>query len=289
VKTKILLLGIGLSLAVHAANYAPNVIYGADNRQDIYKVSDPYIQDLSESIVALFESKYLSYNEDSKSYQILGSTYGEEFHLCQSERFYSQPSAAFCSGFLIAPNQVLTAGHCITNESDCAQTKLVFGYSIPQEDQIPQYISAKNIFECHQIIARSTKEEGLDFTLIELNRTVKNRSPLAVDQSQSAVRVGKKLSVLGHPSGLPMKYADNAKVRKNDINMPYFTANLDIAGGNSGSPVFDTDGLLVLGIVSSGEKDFVSLGDCNVQKQCTNASCSGEVVTRISSIMTALR
>jgi V8-like Glu-specific endopeptidase len=60
---------------------------------------------------------------------------------------------------------------------------------------------------------------------------------------------------MGHPSGLPMKYADGAKVFGNFDN--YFSTNLDTFGGNSGSPVFNAKTNEVVGILVRGDIDYI--------------------------------
>ena len=60
---------------------------------------------------------------------------------------------------------------------------------------------------------------------------------------------------MGHPSGLPLKYADGARVFETEND--YFSTNLDTFGGNSGSPVFNADTLEVEGILVRGDTDYV--------------------------------
>ena len=60
--------------------------------------------------------------------------------------------------------------------------------------------------------------------------------------------------MLGHPSGLPMKYTGGAKAFEIEDN--YFTTNLDSFGGNSGSPVFNAKTLEVEGILVRGDVDY---------------------------------
>jgi V8-like Glu-specific endopeptidase len=61
--------------------------------------------------------------------------------------------------------------------------------------------------------------------------------------------------VLGHPAGLPLKYAPGSWV--SDVEESYFTTDLDIYSGNSGSPVFDSETHQVIGMVVRGDnRDF---------------------------------
>jgi V8-like Glu-specific endopeptidase len=78
---------------------------------------------------------------------------------------------------------------------------------------------------------------------------------------------------------LPLKVAENAFVRDNS-NSSYMTCNLDTYGGNSGSPVFNSETHEVEGILVRGETDFEPSGNCNVSLVCPTTGCRGEDVTR---------
>jgi secreted trypsin-like serine protease len=41
-------------------------------------------------------------------------------------QFASQKVAGFCSGTLIAPNVIATAGHCVTSQLECSVTAVIF-------------------------------------------------------------------------------------------------------------------------------------------------------------------
>ena len=84
---------------------------------------------------------------------------------------------------------------------------------------------------------------------------------------------------MGHPSGLPLKFANGAQV-KDTSNASYFVANLDTYGGNSGSPVFNEDDGTVEGILVRGDTDFVRDNGCFISNVCPTTGCRGEDVTR---------
>ena len=64
-----------------------------------------------------------------------------------------------------------------------------------------------------------------------------------------------------------------------------FTANLDTYGGNSGSPVFNSETHEVEGILVRGDTDFVPLGKCMVSAVCPTNGCIGEDCTRVSEFL----
>ena len=63
----------------------------------------------------------------------------------------------------------------------------------------------------------------------------------------------------------------------------FFVANLDTYGGNSGSPVFNSDTHEVEGILVRGEADFVQQGNCQVSL-FARLQGAGEDCTRTTEI-----
>jgi V8-like Glu-specific endopeptidase len=203
--------------------------------------------------------------------------------ICAKERFSKQIAAANCSGFLVAPNVLVTAGHCIKNEVDCASYKWVFDYKVDNADQGAIIVPTSSVYACKKIIARTldsiTKD---DYAVIQLDRAT-DRRPLTFRKS-GKVATGDQLVVIGHPSGLPTKIADGAHVRS--LSTKFFVANLDTYGGNSGSAVFNVQTSEVEGILVRGENDYVydSADGCQVSNRCAANACRGEDVTYITNV-----
>ncbi|RME15341.1 MAG: hypothetical protein D6797_06750 [Bdellovibrio sp.] len=262
--------------------YNPDVIYGEDNRKDFYEVQNPLLQQLSLSTVALVSSYDMT--DVGDSYLLNGTPFGQAYDLCPSEPFLTQPTTAFCSGFLVAPNIVVSAGHCISNEQDCRNSYFVFDYAVYKKGEFPGRVSKSKVFQCKKIIHTQVADNGSDFSVIELDRAVTDRTPLKLRQQDEAHK-GDPLVVMGHPSGLPLKIADGAKVR--DVKSTYLVANLDTYGGNSGSAVINTKTLEVEGILVRGEMDFIYDGikGCQRSKRCPDTGCRGEDVTKISEVL----
>lgn len=275
------------------------VIYGDDDRIDPYLVTDQRLLNLTKSTVALVDrsdigliSSYF-YNENSNpsptptqrprdSYNLKTEIFGQAMGLCKSERYYSQPTGAFCSGSLIAPNLILTAGHCITSQNACNTTSFIFGFAMKSETDAKTTFNSEDIVHCKKIISREQDGDGADYAVIEIDRAVTHIQPLKMGDN-SKLKVGTPLVVIGHPSGLPVKISGGSAVRSlMGSDTGYFTANLDTYGGNSGSAVFNLDTGEIEGVLVRGENDFIRQGNCRVSNVCTNDGCRGEDVTKIS-------
>ena len=136
--------------------------------------------------------------------------------ICPTSRFAKQISASSCTGFLVSPTLLVTAGHCMRNSFQCDNFKWVFDFSLKEEGDDAEFmIPSSSVFTCKRIVETvldfSTKN---DYAVIELDRPVVDRSPLSFRRS-GKVEDSASVFVTGHPSGLPMKIADGAWVRKN--------------------------------------------------------------------------
>lgn len=253
------------------------VIYGDDDRLDLYDVNDKGLLELADSTVALIQSSRIKVKSDGTA-DIALSSYKNNYNLCSTEPFINQKTAAFCSGSLVGKDIVITAGHCIRNQSSCSDTKMVFGFGIKQSDGVtPSNVSANEVYGCKEIIRR-VQSGDTDYSVVRLDRSVTNHKTLKINRG-AVVPNGTSLTVIGHPSGLPTKVASAGLVRSS--NSIYYVTSLDTYGGNSGSAVFNTATKEIVGILVRGETDFVSNGSCKVSNRCKQDGCRGEDVTRI--------
>jgi V8-like Glu-specific endopeptidase len=264
------------------ANASDKVVYGVDNRVDLFQTEVPLFYELAHSTAAMIRTSDLT--ENGETVTISGNTL-ESRGICPTARFAKQLTAASCSGFLVGPNLLVTAGHCITSQSDCNSFSWVFDYNISEDGEKIEYsVPSSSVYKCSKIIQQDLSRSTMnDFALIQLDREVNDRTPLEY-RKEGQVELEDSLVVIGHPSGLPTKIADGAWVRTND-NPYYFVTNLDTFGGNSGSAVFNTETGVVEGILVRGERDYEwdSRG-CRVPKVCDENECRGEDVTRITVI-----
>ncbi|MBI5240733.1 MAG: trypsin-like peptidase domain-containing protein [Elusimicrobia bacterium] len=264
----------------------PKVIYGDDNRVDLYQVKDKKILKLADSTLALFEGAGISVDPATQVATLPTESYGQGMSLCKEEPFYDQVNGAFCSGSLVAPNVIMTAGHCVKSQDACTGTKFVFGFAVKKEGQMPTTVPASEVYSCSQLLGREQVGTGADWALVKLDRPVKGHTPLVLNKKSEPANKT-PLFVIGHPAGLPTKVAGGATVRDASPK-GYFVANLDTYGGNSGSAVFNAYTGLVEGILVRGENDYVWQGSCRVSQKCPADGCRGEDVTEVGAVLATL-
>lgn len=281
------------SYASHAAiANLPDVIYGDDNRRDLFEAEvSSDITLLAESTALLTSREHITDSSDPYIKNFSTKSLREWHNLCDSEPFADQPVGGWCSGFLAAPDILVTAGHCASTPGFCEEVAFVFGYSYAEGGEDLNHLQAANVYGCKEVIAQkyeshrgygsgygSGSDYGSDYAVIRLDRPVRGRKPLPL-RRYGKIETGAELVIIGHPSGLPTKIADGASVRSNN-NSAYFVTNTDSYGGNSGSPVFNAKTGVVEGILVRGEQDYREHNGCLISNVCLDNSCRGEDVTR---------
>ncbi|MBF0300176.1 MAG: trypsin-like peptidase domain-containing protein [Oligoflexia bacterium] len=267
------------------------VIYGIDNRTDVYASTNAKFKLWAQSTAAqISREKMVSGN--AGTYLIKTGSLKEEMaangmNFCSSERFISQPAAANCSGFLVGPDLLVTAGHCVQNLNECKQMLWVFDYKVKDAAHVNDKISVptSSVYSCKELIGQALNNgDEEDFAFIRLDRAVTGRNPLSFRKS-GTIGVNEQVVVIGHPSGLPTKITNGAFVRRSD-HPAFFVANSDTYGGNSGSAVFNVRTGEVEGILVRGDQDFEysSTDGCYVSKKCGEDECRGEDITKITVI-----
>lgn len=262
---------------------ADKVVYGEDNRVEVLNSPYSQYQEYADSTLAMFTRDKFIYDENSEEYILRGATLGERKKLCAGEKFFDQISMATCSSFLVGEDLVVTAGHCIKNQIDCDRFQFVFDY-YQTEDVMKEFRFPKeNVYGCSEVIEQR-KTALLDYALVRLDRKILDRKPLAYRKSGKIKKKTEVISI-GQPSGLPTKIVDSGKVRKNFWS-GFFSVNLDIFGGNSGSAVINVKSGEVEGIIVRGEIDYIydEPADCFRVKRCKERRCRGEEATRITKI-----
>ncbi len=282
------LLNIVLFLLLSAslnAKTLPRIVYGNDDRQEVANHYDAQLREMALSVAGKVRT-YKLYNdpEDDSVYNFKKISLTDWINLCPAEKFREQNTLTSCSGYLIAEDILVTAGHCAIANTDCLTSYWIFDYVEGTER-----IKKENVFKCKQILEQEliTKWFKLkDYAIIQLDRKVQSfRKPLKV-RTEGKVKLRTELAIIGHPMGIPMKIADGAKVKPLNIvesltpirtlirKKYYFLANLDSFAGNSGSPVINIYSGEVEGHLIQGARDFKENKDksCLLTGQRSNSS-----------------
>jgi S1-C subfamily serine protease len=281
----VLSLVLGLPLATSASSFfEPTVIFGDDNRQEIYSVATEW-QEISNSIAGKVSYEHIT--NQGGYWHLEGVPLNRR--VCPSNRFSEQITVPSCSGFLVKPNILITAGHCMRNPEDCSAHYWVFGYALKSATDVDyQKVDSNQVYRCKSVLARRQEDFGaVDYTIIELDRPVVNRQPLPLG-FHTAVRAGQSVIGIGHPNGLPMKLADGATIIEIADENRTLATDLDQFQGNSGSPIFDANTREVIGIASNGHADYVRDQEklCKIPKICNPGDkCYLSASSRVTNLL----
>ena len=277
------------------------VQYGQDSRTEVFQLGDSKLKEMAASVAVFVQKSQVSVSGNTVTLngytlnemsQMGWLVSGANVPMCTNELFSSQPAPGFCTGFLVGEDTLVTAGHCLEKVS-CADTDIVFGFQLTA-DQSLATLTRDDLFECAKVIAKVTptpENQSLDYAVLKLDRPTGRPGLLYATDDQLQAR--DNVAVLGYPSGLPQKVASNAFVMSNDTNNPFFVANLDTFGSNSGSPVINTETYQVEGILVRGTTDYVlsNDGSCVQVNRCPeggSVSCAGENATKMARVVDSI-
>lgn len=278
------------------------VQYGPDTRLEPFQHADSRLKEMAASVAVFVHKNQVqvsgnavrldgyTLNEMSQMGWLVS---GASLPMCAEELFSSQPAPGFCTGFLVGEDMLVTAGHCL-QKAACSDTSIVFGFQMESDGSLAE-ISKDHVFECAEVITQAlpNSENGyLDYAIIKLDRPT-GRAALTYS-TDDVLQAQDNVAVLGYPSGLPQKIASNAVVMSNETGSPFFVANLDTFGSNSGSPVINMDTYQVEGILVRGTTDYVLSqdGSCVQVNRCPEsggADCAGENATKMALLSEDIR
>lgn len=275
---------IALALLSSLSWAGPNALYGEDNRHEVFAETNGVIKTAALSTAALVSEDKMQ--EIPGGFRLAGRTLGNLYQMCSTERFRNQPVVATCSGTLVAPDIIMTAGHCYDRETDvCKNNKWIFDYRVSKDNQVEVIVPSSSVYNCLEVLhMENNMETGSDYALIRLDRGVHDRYPVSLQKKPS--KLNDDLVLIGHPSGLPTKIADKGNVQK--IFENHFISNLDAFTINSGSGVFNPKTGEAVGILASGRIDYESKTGCT-KPIVYNIDEGNEAVFKIGKIIELLK
>lgn len=239
-----------------------NVIYGEDDIQEELSLEKNSLASVALIKTEVFED-VLSGGEP---YTIEEMTGLSEF------AWRHQASLSFCSGVLIRPDLVLTAGHC-AEAFKCEEFLAVSGYDQRHSIETLKGIACNKIEVIHNRVGQN------DWALISLKSAFE--LPV-VEVATQRTRIGETVYSIGYPLGAPKKRT-SGKVRFVDHNQNYHVS-LDAFVGQSGSPVFDQKTHQLIGVLSNGEDDPTDSGGRLQVKRCAEMECLGERIISVENM-----
>ena len=157
-------------------------LYGVDNRIEVMDIPQLEQRNHAEAVAALFEADKIADNGDGTS-TLETTEYGKTYNLCAGQKFLTQPIGAFCTGFLVAPDLMATAGHCIKDVSDTDQIRFVFNYRLHDDGKPVTVVKNADIYRVASVVGKKEENNGADWALVRIDRPATNYQHLRVRQS----------------------------------------------------------------------------------------------------------
>ncbi|MFU8805655.1 MAG: trypsin-like serine peptidase [Bradymonadaceae bacterium] len=273
-------------------------IYGDDDRYEYYDFADhPTVGPAARAAAVMLTRSNIMDSGIEGFARLPGETQTSVYQdHCPDERFLDQPNPGRCSGFLVGPDLLVTAGHCISS-STCRSNSFAFGFAYETPNDDVTLIPEADIYDCKRILAWEYDDSWLledeispDYALVQLSRPVLDRKPLDIRRSGHPA-VGTPLFAVTHAIGLPLKIGMNGVVAYNGP-ANYFVDSTDSFGGSSGGAVINYETGRVEGIVSRGPQDFAEQEDaCWGTVRCDEVDitredrfCTGNESTLVTTI-----
>ncbi|MEM9073223.1 MAG: serine protease [Myxococcota bacterium] len=246
-------------------------VYGEDSRRDAYQASDSLSEARALESTVVIVSKHLLGYENPSDLSLQTATHSENASLCEGEAFEDQPAVGFCSGSLIDDDLILTAAHCVPTNADCERSAFVFGYRMAGDGERGT-LARDDVYHCRDVVVRNA---AVDYAIVHLDRPVVGRAPLPI-MPASDLTMDATILLASHPAGLPLKLDDGGVIL--DLGSgQFFVATVDAIGGSSGGAVL-SEGALV-GLLISGQTDFVAEGECRVEATYDAGGVDGDAET----------
>jgi hypothetical protein len=251
---------------------AQAIIYGNDDRLEVYQHPDPILRGLAQSSAVALIPRNRFGRAANGDFVLYTQSLAGAFNVCADQRFADELAAADCSGVLIDDDLVLTAAHCFQSDQACERYSFVFDYWYRDVGDLEPF-GWGDIYSCRRVVSRTlsvrTAVPRIDYAVVQLDRKPLGRTPVAL--RMTPLNEGDSVATIGCVSGLPAKIDSGGRVldsRSPDLD--YFQLDSDTFQGSSGSGVFDRSGRLA-GVLVRGGEDYRDIPDgaCQVPNVVT--------------------
>ncbi len=207
--------------------------FAEDDRTSVVESRDPRAPIWAES-VALLTSRL-----SPEGFAVV-PTLEERFDLCPGEPFAEDPFLGHCSAFLVGPQTLATAGHCL-DQHPCEHTWVLFGYNDAEGNDDVLALDTEHLYRCSD-----TTRAGGDVALLHLDRVVSERPVLELGVAYEGTRV----AMVGHPLG--GRATVDLSGMLETVRDFRIESTLDTFSGHSGSPILDLDSGHVVAVHTHG-------------------------------------
>lgn len=222
-----------------------------DDRADLYCLDLPQstildkarVRATSAASVAIIDAGLLDPATNYTSLKHPTPTLANNHRFCRDEIFADQPLGARCSGVLLKDGRVLTVEHCVVNletvdykTTTLADLRFVFDFEAPDP-------SGPSTHATSPLITCKPREGSQPIPTLNRAMFVELDPDCPVIAAERGTTIAEKppgqgeaVYAIGYPRGLPAKFSGWGTISSPGSILE---ALLDIAPGNSGSPVFN--------------------------------------------------
>jgi V8-like Glu-specific endopeptidase len=196
---------------------------------------------------------------DKANKYVLNLVEPKDVGMCKDFEFNYQPMLSNCTGALVAPDVILTAGHCVKIKNFCKKFKWIFDYRYHQGDKgedINRVRLKDQVFSCARVIKKVHSKIPIygalfrsDIALVKLDRPVNGRQVLELDFKVQHAR-SDQVFMVSNPLGLPQKYSEGEITQR--LTKAISMTTLPAMSGSSGGPVFSKDTGSIVGVLVRG-------------------------------------
>jgi hypothetical protein len=171
-------------------------VYGTDDRKERYQFATTSLTHRLARSSAMLAMRGLVKPRPDGNYELFEPRTLAQTGVCADERFAQQPEVGYCSATLVAPDLVVTSGHCVMNaisglggaQHKCESTYIVFDFAYDTRPTDPvaalRVLPKDDVYQCAEVLAAESPDSGglpkQDYAILRLDRPVQGRAAVPV-------------------------------------------------------------------------------------------------------------